>query len=283
LVSAQMDSPSSPEEHQSPYINASTEGGAPQPDSYHHADTLDPQRHVSTQDSPQFMYDCAIPPPFHEEPMHPVGTLAVGNNLLPPPLSREKIPQHHYKCGNTQKREQKQPIIFSKNGRPGVKLVDALDKRFEGVDDRDGCPFGEDCYGITIRIHFPGYLSNTEVERVLKISGRTRAKSMQVSTKDYRAERRPVNRERLVREVSKRINWHIEDLLKHGDLFPFDDRVGEKWRLGQGMKLEDMTVTGLDNVTHSSWSPVIWIDRDWDLGGDSISLLQPFHDVSPRA
>ena len=86
-----------------------------------------------------------------------------------------------------------------------------------------------------------------------------------------------MTKERLVREVSKRIQWYIDDLLKHHDvscrslcshrfpdprqLFPFDERVGEKWRLGQGLKFEHMEITSLDNVSNGSWSPVIRVDR----------------------
>ena len=34
-----------------------------------------------------------------------------------------------------------------------MNIADALNKKFEGIDDRDGFPFGEDCSGITIRMH----------------------------------------------------------------------------------------------------------------------------------
>jgi len=157
-------------------------------------------------------------------------------------------------------------------GCPGVKLVDALERRFEGIDNRDDFPFGEDCdfNGITIRIHFPGYPSSTEVEKKLNElvkdpdgDRKTKAKSMQLSTKNYKKPRGPATRSKLVQEISKRIYWHIGDLLANADLFPFDDGVGEMWRLDseQGIKLEYMTITGLDNVSGGSWSPILWIDR----------------------
>jgi len=99
----------------------------------------------------------------------------------------------------------------------------------------------------------------------------------QLSTKNYRVPPDPVTKSKLAQEVSKRIQWHITDLRANSDvrgysppshkftdvrqLFPFDDRVDEKWRLGQGkMKFEHMVITELDNVSSGSWSPVIWIE-----------------------
>ena len=44
-------------------------------------------------------------------------------------------------------------------------------------------------------------------------------------------------------------------------LFPFDDRVDAKWRLGQGkMKFEYMVITRLEQVSAGSWSPVIHVE-----------------------
>jgi len=64
-----------------------------------------------------------------------------------------EVPQLPYKCGNVQKKwDPKPPILFSKLGRPGVKLSDAARKEFNGMDDRDESPFDEK-RGITIRIH----------------------------------------------------------------------------------------------------------------------------------
>ena len=48
-----------------------------------------------------------------------------------------------------------------------------------------------------------------------------------------------------------------------GQLFQFDVRVGEEWRLGQEqMKLENMVITELVNVSFGSWSPVIYVQRE---------------------
>jgi hypothetical protein len=120
------------------------------------------------------------------------------NGLEFPLLSQEAVPQPPYTCGNTQKDwEAKPPIYFFTKDRPGVKLLNARDGMFEGVNDRDQPPFDAVCRGITIRIHvgsyghwvcdnnspcfqFPGYPSSTDVERELKHSGGTKARSMQV-------------------------------------------------------------------------------------------------------
>ena len=45
-------------------------------------------------------------------------------------------------------------------------------------------------------------------------------------------------------------------------VFQFDSRVGEKWRLGQGrMEVKYMVITELVNVSAGSWSPTIYIKR----------------------
>jgi len=73
--------------------------------------------------------------------------------LLSQEDSRVEVPQPPYICGNAQKKwDLKPPILFSKLGRPGVKLSDAERKDFKGMDDRDESPFDEK-RGITIRIH----------------------------------------------------------------------------------------------------------------------------------
>ena len=81
----------------------------------------------------------------------------------------------------------------------------------------------------------------------------------------------------LARGVSKCIRKYIADLEANSDvsfwsplshrfadaeqLFPFNDEVDEKWRLGQGrMKFEHMTITNLDHVSFRSWSPVIYVE-----------------------
>ena len=67
---------------------------------------------------------------------------------------RVAVPQLRYTCGNTQKGwEPKPTIYFSTSKRPGVKLSDVIQGKFNGVDGRDEFPFGEDCRGITIRMH----------------------------------------------------------------------------------------------------------------------------------
>ena len=64
------------------------------------------------------------------------------------------VPQPPYECGNTQKNwDRKSSVYFSTKGRLGVKLLDAVNGKFEGIDNRDDFPFDEACRGITIRIH----------------------------------------------------------------------------------------------------------------------------------
>lgn len=100
-----------------------------------------------------------------------------------------------------------------------------------------------------------------------------------------------MTKEKLVKEASKRVRWYVEDLEENrdvsyyqrlrrcvadaGQLFPFDDTVvDERWRLGSGrMKLEHMVITGLNNVSDASWSPVIYIELDPIEYGIATSLV----------
>lgn len=83
--------------------------------------------------------------------------ISAGGPLFPH-LSQEDprvvVPQVPYKCGNTQKDwEPKPTIYFFTSDRFGVKLFDLFRGNFKGMNDRDECPFGAECRGITIRIH----------------------------------------------------------------------------------------------------------------------------------
>ena len=40
----------------------------------------------------------------------------------------------------------------------------------------------------------------------------------QLSTKNYKAQAEPVTKSKLVQEVAKRIEWHIEDLERNSDV-----------------------------------------------------------------
>ena len=65
--------------------------------------------------------------------------------------SRVLVPQVQYTCGNTQKDwGPKRTILFFTRDWLGVKLLNALQGKFVEMNDR---PFGEDCRGITIRMH----------------------------------------------------------------------------------------------------------------------------------
>jgi len=67
---------------------------------------------------------------------------------------RVVVPQLAYACGNTQKSwDQKPVILFFTRGRLGVKLSNAVNEDFKGIDERDEFPFDANCRGITIRMH----------------------------------------------------------------------------------------------------------------------------------
>ena len=64
------------------------------------------------------------------------------------------VPQSPYVSGTKQYDwVLRSSIPFSTMGHPGVRLIDAVERRFEGMDDREGCPFDEQCNVVTIRIH----------------------------------------------------------------------------------------------------------------------------------
>jgi hypothetical protein len=118
--------------------------------------------------------------------------------LLSQYIPRVVVPQPKYECGNTEKDwVPKPPILFFVLGCLGAKLSNARDGIFWGFYGGGKPPFDEAPRGITLRIHvgsyehrasgnnsrffqFPGYRSSTEVEKILKHSGRSKARSMQV-------------------------------------------------------------------------------------------------------
>ena len=102
----------------------------------------------------QYFQGYAVGDPRVNGPSLPLASPIPPNFPLPLQYdSREKVPQLRYRCGNTQKGlELKQSISFSTSGRPGVKLLNVLNGKFEGLDGRDDPPFESSCRGITIRI-----------------------------------------------------------------------------------------------------------------------------------
>ena len=116
--------------------------------------------------------------------------------------SRLVVPQLQYPRNDNQKSWVPQSSIhFSTGDSPGVKLLDALDGEFEGLNNGGDNLFILDSRGITIRLHvgsfgrpaandssyclkFSGYASSTKVEKVLEqkaeTGGRPKARSMQV-------------------------------------------------------------------------------------------------------
>jgi hypothetical protein len=129
---------------------------------------------------------------------HYIGLNGPEFSLLSWENSRMKVPQPPYECGNAQKDWiAKPPVLFFTQDYLGAKVLNARDGVFEGVNDRDKSPFDIVSGGITIRTHvgpmaigsfanyspcfqLPGYPSSTEVEKKLKNSGGTKARSMQV-------------------------------------------------------------------------------------------------------
>ncbi|KAF9650353.1 hypothetical protein BDM02DRAFT_1465740 [Thelephora ganbajun] len=90
-------------------------------------------------------YDPSLPQSFSNDPEFP---------LLSQEDLRVVVPQPPYECGNNQREwDQKPSILFSTGGHPGVRLFDAANGTFSGIDDRDGFPFNANCRGVTIRIH----------------------------------------------------------------------------------------------------------------------------------
>jgi hypothetical protein len=65
---------------------------------------------------------------------------------------RVRVPQLPYSCGNAQNWERKPPILFFEWGCLGMKLSDAAEGEFKGMNNRSD-PRSEGERGITIRIH----------------------------------------------------------------------------------------------------------------------------------
>lgn len=166
--------------------------------------------------------------------------------------SRTKIRQHPYKCSASWKRwDQKPTVCFLTRGSPGVRVSDASEGRVEDLDDKDDFPFDMRCNEITIRIHFFGYDSSTDVEE--KKRGKSEGcgipstRPMRLSTKIRNI---PMTKGKLAEEVSKRIQSYVSCLNNH------------EWCRKQGeTTLENMVITGLVNVSSSYWSPIIYIEQ----------------------
>jgi len=90
----------------------------------------------------------------HGPPLYRIPPEGLDFPLLPQGDSRVVVPQLPYVCENIQKNWTQKPLVcFSMRGRPGVKLLDALDGKFEGIDNGDDFPFDINYRGITIRMH----------------------------------------------------------------------------------------------------------------------------------
>ena len=68
--------------------------------------------------------------------------------------SRIVIPQLPYVCDDSQEVwSRRRPIYFFTQDRLGVKLSDVLKGEFEGMNESEHAPFGDNCHRITLWVH----------------------------------------------------------------------------------------------------------------------------------
>lgn len=96
-----------------------------------------------------------VRPPFIElKSLCDFDALSDSGSSSIPGSPRTIVPQLPYKkSGKNNNWVPKPSVLFHVRGNAGVFLIDAVNKKFQEVDDRDDPPFSSDCQGITIRMH----------------------------------------------------------------------------------------------------------------------------------
>jgi len=171
---------------------------------------------------------------------------------LPPTLSSPlattfpphwvKVPQRDYDQRRKQwSFKQLEPISFSVDGRPGVNMGDALQKKFENLDGRDDPMLQNTSGAISCRFLFPGYPAN--------------GGSCQIHALDWNRKRRPITRSKLAHEIARKLERYLHDMAR---LIP--DTSVDRWTIGQGsMNIENLFLVRLVSVSKGSFQPEIWV------------------------
>lgn len=122
-------------------------------------------------------------------------------------------------------------ICFTVGNKEGIKLTDALDTSFNGLDSRDELMFdGDTRSAISCRINFDGFGAWE--------------KAKQISTKNYQRKRTSITKKKLGHDVAKLVRTYLDDL----------ERAGCPYHI----PFEDMFLVRLAHVARGSWQPEIW-------------------------
>lgn len=118
----------------------------------------------------------------------------------------------------------KAPIEFSANGVPGFSISQAVDEDYAGLDGRDEEMITFENTSVTCRIHVGTIASQTNIPptsfplvlwpRPVHVQSKTpqprQVPFLLTLTQVNTAERRPIQRSMLVKEIGKRVKQYVE-------------------------------------------------------------------------
>ncbi|KZT27837.1 hypothetical protein NEOLEDRAFT_1130325 [Neolentinus lepideus HHB14362 ss-1] len=155
------------------------------------------------------------------------------------------IPQRMYKpqAANDKKRYIDEirfdaPIIFRMSGasEDGITVHEALHGHLGNLQNKDDEVFINCGPSVSIRLNWPGY----------------DAWSKQIPTKNWKATPGPITRQKLAKQVARR----IEEFIKTTSDKDMDEDGQPQWKVGpHGIQLHDLILVSLHHVSKGSWQP----------------------------
>ncbi|KAF9789559.1 hypothetical protein BJ322DRAFT_543148 [Thelephora terrestris] len=155
------------------------------------------------------------------------------------PSSHKLVPQVVYIPPRQQKKSgDPQNIEFRVRGEKGIRLSDALEKRWGDFEGRDDSPLsGENRAQITLRVLIVG----------------CPPWESKISTVDYTSKRQPITLEKLANDVARSVKRFLERETEKGH----DDHSTCHWQ--NTMLLSNMYLTRLVRVSTGSWQPELFV------------------------
>ncbi|EPQ56456.1 hypothetical protein GLOTRDRAFT_138182 [Gloeophyllum trabeum ATCC 11539] len=163
-------------------------------------------------------------------------------------LEPGSVPQKMYKpqAANDRKRYIEEigfvpPIEFRQHGanHDGISVHEALNGHLGNLVDRDEEVFTNCGPSVSIRLNWPGY----------------EPWSKQIPTKNWKSVPGPITRQKLAKQVARRIDDFIRKMqaMEHIDM---DEDSDARWRVGtSGIQLHDLELVSLHQVSKGSWQP----------------------------
>jgi len=126
-------------------------------------------------------------------------------------------------------------IVFRTNGKEGIYVPDALDKKYSDLEGRDDPMFLNRATSVSLRFEWPGYPSWSNT----------------IKTKLWRSPRKQITLAKLATEIGKSLQKFIQEMEESRT-----ECTESLWRLDHDhLTVNSLLLISLSHVSQGSWQP----------------------------